>query len=49
MTFLEARLSLQFLAEERIGGPMRTHAREAREAEDAAAAAMTSEVSRGNS
>jgi hypothetical protein len=38
MTFLEARLSLQYEAEERVGGPMRQAAREARALEDALAA-----------
>ena len=38
MTFLEARLSLQYEAEERVGGPMRQMARLAREQEDALAA-----------
>jgi hypothetical protein len=36
MTFEEARLSLQVIAEERIGAPMRQAAREARAREDAA-------------
>ena len=38
MTFLEARLSLQYEAEERVGGPMRATARQARAEEDAIAA-----------
>jgi hypothetical protein len=37
MTFYEARLSLQYEAEERVGGPMRRAAAEARALEDAAA------------
>ena len=36
LTFLEARLSLQYEAEERVGGPMRESARLARAREDAA-------------
>lgn len=36
MTFTEARLSLQLLAEERIGAPRWREAMEARAAEDAA-------------
>ena len=38
MTFYEARLSLQYEAEERVGGPMRLRAAEARAAEDVLAA-----------
>ena len=38
MTFREARLSLQLEAEERVGGPMRNAAMEAKAAEDALAA-----------
>ena len=38
MTFWEARLSLQYEAEERVGGPMREAARQARADEDALAA-----------
>ena len=38
MTFWEARLSLQYEAEERVGGPMRAAGREARAEEDALAA-----------
>lgn len=38
MTFWEARLSLQYEAEERVGGPMREVARQARAEEDALAA-----------
>jgi hypothetical protein len=38
MTFWEARLSLQYEAEGRIGGPMRAVGREARAEEDALAA-----------
>jgi len=36
MTFIEARLSLQYEAEERVGAPMRDGARMARAREDAA-------------
>ncbi len=41
MTFSEARLSLQLLAEELIGAPMRRNAYESRAQEDAAFAAAT--------
>ena len=38
MMFLEARLALQYEAEERVGGPMREAGRQARAEEDALAA-----------
>jgi hypothetical protein len=38
MTFHEARLALQYEAEERVGGPMREAGRQARATEDALAA-----------
>ncbi len=44
MTFEEARLSLQVLAEERVGAPMRQAARERREREDATWAAAIPKV-----
>jgi hypothetical protein len=44
MTFWEARLSLQLEAEERVGGPMRLAAAEARAAEDALAAKTAESV-----
>lgn len=40
MTWAEAQLSTQVMAEERIGAQMRRHAREMRDAEDAAADAL---------
>jgi hypothetical protein len=48
VTWYEALLSLQLLAEERVGFVIRERARMAREAEDAAWAAAV-EASRGNS
>ena len=48
MSFDEARLSLQLLAEERIGGPMRARARAAREAEDAAFSAAAGDSNVGS-
>ena len=44
MTFTEARLSLQYEAEERVGGPMREMARQARAEEDALAARASAEA-----
>lgn len=44
MTFVEASLSLQLAAEERVGWLMRETARRARADEDAAFAALASKV-----
>lgn len=46
MTFPEARLSLQLLADELIGAPMRRAAAEAKAHEDAAWASATRRTSR---
>lgn len=46
MTFDEARLSLQLMAEEAIGAPMRAAAQERRSREDASWAAVTRKARR---
>ena len=45
MTFEQAQLSLQLMAEERVGAPMRSEAWAAKHREDAAAQAAIAAVS----